>query len=84
VGDAVVVRRFRDEAHHHRCPRYARGVAGVVERVLGASPVPDGPNLGGTEVEYTVGFASADLWGATAEPPFSVFLDLFEHYLEPA
>ena len=28
VGDSVVVRRWRDTEHHHRCPRYVRGVAG--------------------------------------------------------
>jgi len=84
AGDAVVVRRIRDERHHHRCPRYVRGVRGVIERVIGASDVPDGPNLGGTEVEYTVAFGSADLWEDEGEPSFSLFIDLYEHYLEPA
>ena len=32
---------------------------------------------------YTVSFASGDLWGAGAEP-FSVSVDLCEHYLERA
>jgi nitrile hydratase len=84
VGDAVLVRRIWDDRHHHRCPRYVRGVVGAVERVIGASSVPDGPNLGGAEVEYTVAFASSDLWGNAAERPFSVFIDLYEHYLEAA
>ena len=83
VGDVVVVRRMWDERHHHRCPRYVRGARGTIERVIGSSQVPDGPGLGGTEVEYTVGFASSELWGDD-EPPFSVFIDLYEHYLEPA
>ena len=78
-----MVRRIWDEHHHHRCPRYVRGARGVVERVIGASEVPDGPALGGTEVEYTVGFTSSDLWEVEGEPPFSLFIDLYEHYLEP-
>ena len=40
--------------------------------------------LGGAEVEYTVAFSSADLWEDEGEPPFSLFIDLYEHYLEPA
>lgn len=84
AGDAVCVRRVWDERHHHRCPRYVRGVPGVIERVIGASAVPDGPGLGGTEVEYTVGFTSSELWGDVDEPPFALFIDLYDHYLEPA
>ena len=58
--------------------------SGALERVIGASDVPDGPALGGTEVEYTVGFTSSDLWGDECEPGFSLFIDLYEHYLEAA
>ena len=81
VGDRVVVKRWHDPEHHHRCPRYVRGVTGVVETVCGDEPVP------GAEAEraptYTVAFASADLWGATAEPA-TVHVDLCEHYLDAA
>ena len=80
VGDTVVVRRWRDPEHHHRCPRYVRGVAGRVERVCGDNPVP------GREQDaaalYTVAFSSLDLWGAGDEPPFTVLVDLCEEYLE--
>ena len=79
VGAAVVVRRWRDPDHHHRCPRYVRGVRGVVETVCGDERVP------GREHElaptYTVAFSSTDLWGAGDEPPFVVHVDLCEEYL---
>ena len=81
VGDRVVVRRWHDPVHHHRCPRYVRGVTGVVETVCGDEPVP------GAEHEraptYTVAFASHDLWGDDAEAA-TVHVDLCERYLEPS
>jgi nitrile hydratase len=82
VGDRVVVRRWHDAEHHHRCPRYVRGVAGVVETVCGDEDVP------GSDDErapmYTVAFASPDLWGDGGEAAFTVHVDLCEHYLEAA
>jgi hypothetical protein len=33
---------------------------------------------------YAVAFASQDLWGESDEPPWTVLLDLFDTYLEPA
>ena len=81
VGARVVVKRWHDPEHHHRCPRYVRGVSGVVDAVCGDEPVP------GAEHEraptYTVAFASHDLWGAGAEPA-TVHVDLCEHYLDVA
>ena len=89
VGDRVRVRRMRPE-EHHRCPRYVRGVIGVVERVVGDDHVPrpaPGEELGPLEAVYTVGFDSNDLWGdrsAGGETPFEVMIDLWESYLEGA
>ena len=83
VGDTVVVRRWRDAANHHRCPRYVRGVTGRVESICGDEPVPGRES---TDIAplYTVAFASTDLWGAGEEPPFTVLVDLSEPYLEAA
>jgi nitrile hydratase len=85
VGDAVRVRRMRPE-RHHRCPRYVRGAPGVIERVIGLDRVPGAPSdQPVTEVFYTVGFDSIDLFGASAdEPPFELFIDLCDRYLEQA
>jgi nitrile hydratase len=89
AGDRVRVKRMRP-AGHTRCPRYARGVAGTVERVQGADRLPDLATYGTPcepEPVYAVAFASDDLWGPPAdggEPPWTVLLDLWDSYLEPA
>lgn len=80
VGDTVRVRRCRDTEHHHRCPRYVRGVAGRVETVCGDDPVPGRED--DVAALYTVEFSSVDLWGPGAEPQFAVLVDLCEEYLE--
>jgi nitrile hydratase len=83
-GDAVVVKRMHP-VEHHRCPRYVRGVRGVVDRTCGQDEVPaDARGSAGSAPVYTVGFSSLDLWGATSEPPFRVYVDLWQGYLEPA
>ena len=85
-GDRIRVRRMRPNGHT-RCPRYVRGAVGVVERVQGTDLLPDRATYGlPTEPEpvYAVAFASQDLWGASDEPPWTVLVDLFDAYLEPA
>jgi len=81
VGDRVVVKRWHDPEQHHRCPRYVRGVAGVVEAVCGDEAVPGAEDQ--RAPTYTVAFASVDLWGADAEAA-KVHVDLCEHYLGAA
>ena len=82
TGDRVVVRRLRDPARHHRCPRYVRGATGIVERVCGDEPIPGGAGRDDVAATYTVAFRSHDLWGPGDEPAFSVRVDLCEEYLE--
>jgi nitrile hydratase subunit beta len=85
-GDRVRVRRMHPDGHT-RCPRYIRGAVGAVERVQGTDRLPDKAEYGlSTEPEpvYAVAFASQDLWGKSDEPPWTVLLDLFDTYLEPA
>ncbi|HEY6681487.1 MAG TPA: nitrile hydratase subunit beta [Propionibacteriaceae bacterium] len=85
-GDRVRVRRIHP-AGHTRCPRYVRGAVGVVERVQGTDLLPDRATYGlPTEPEpvYAVAFTSQELWGDSEEPPWTVLLDLFDTYLEPA
>jgi nitrile hydratase beta subunit len=86
LGDSVRVRRMHPDGHT-RCPRYVRGAVGVVERVQGTDRLPDRAEYGlPTEPEpvYAVAFASQDLWGESDEPSWTVLLDLFDTYLEPA
>jgi nitrile hydratase beta subunit len=83
-GDLVRVRRMRP-AGHTRCPRYVRGAAGVVDAVRGLDAFPDvGPYEGPEEPVYAVAFVSDDLFGPSDEGRWTVLLDLFESYLEPA
>lgn len=85
-GDRVRVKRMRPDGHT-RCPRYVRGVAGTVEVVRGADRLPDLTTYGKPaepEPVYAVAFASHDVWGPSEEPPFTVLLDLWDSYLEPA
>jgi nitrile hydratase subunit beta len=85
-GVRVRVRRMHPVGHT-RCPRYVRGAVGVVERVHGTDRLPDRAAYGmPTEPEpvYAVAFASEDLWGESDEPSWTVLLDLFDSYLEPA
>lgn len=84
AGDRVRVRRMRP-AGHTRCPRYARGVAGVVESVRGTDAFPDiGPYRGPVEPVYSVAFRSEDLFGPSDEGTWTVLLDLSDSYLEAA
>jgi nitrile hydratase len=83
-GDRVRVRRMRPPGHT-RCPRYVRGVVGVVEGVRGVDAFPDiGPYEGPEEPVYAVAFASDDLFGPSDDGPWTVVLDLFDSYLTPA
>jgi nitrile hydratase len=83
-GNPVRVRRMRPEAHT-RCPRYARGATGVVDAVRGLDAFPDiGPYAGPDEPVYAVAFSSDELFGPSPEGRWTVLLDLFDSYLEPA
>jgi nitrile hydratase beta subunit len=83
-GESVRVLRMRP-AGHTRCPRYVRGVTGLVEAVRGLDAFPDiGPYAGPDEPVYAVAFDSDDLFGTSPEGRWTVVLDLFETYLEAA
>jgi nitrile hydratase subunit beta len=86
VGDRVVTRNMHPRGHT-RLPRYARGKAGVVERVHGAHVFPDTNAHGEGEHPqwlYTVRFSGRELWGEEADATLAVSIDAFESYLEPA
>ena len=85
-GQRVRVRRMHPQGHT-RCPRYVRGAVGVVEAVRGVDRLPDRATYGEKiqpEPVYSVSFSSEELWGAGQEPAFTVLLDLWASYLEPA
>ncbi len=84
-GRRVRVKRMHPPGHT-RCPRYVRGVVGVVEAVRGADRLPDravyDEETDGEPV-YSVAFSSEELWGSSDEPDWVVSLDLYDSYLEP-
>jgi nitrile hydratase subunit beta len=95
--DVAVAARFRTGQHvrarnmhpvgHTRLPRYVRGKTGVIDRDHGVFVFPDtnahflGEN---PQHVYSVRFAARELWGQQASPQDSVFVDMWDDYLEPA
>jgi len=85
-GSAVRTRNHQPEGHT-RLPAYARCRRGEIARAHPAMVYPDDHAHGRGENPhylYTVRFAGRELWGSGAEPETTVYLDLFEPYLEPA
>lgn len=72
---------------HTRLPRYARDKAGVIHRDHGVFVFPDtNAHFLGEKPQhvYSVRFAARELWGEQASPRDSVYVDMWEDYLEPA
>ncbi len=86
VGDTV---RARDvnPLTHTRLPRYIRGRSGTVTRDHGVFALPD-TSVSGVHSDpqhvYSVRFESRDLWGEDANTNTSLYIDLFDDYLDPA
>jgi nitrile hydratase subunit beta len=85
VGQRVRARNI-NPVGHTRLPRYARGKFGTIERDGGIEELQD------TEIQglgpkrqhvYTVRFAARELWGEQANLRDSVYVDMWEGYLEP-
>lgn len=72
---------------HTRLPRYARGKFGTIHRDHGVFVFPDtnAHSLGEKPQHvYSVRFAARELWGEQAAASDSVYLSLWDDYLEPA
>jgi nitrile hydratase len=84
VGQRVRARNMHPIGHT-RLPRYARGKTGIVVRDRGVYLFPDthahdrGEN---PEHLYSVRFAARELWGDSASSRDSVYLDMWDTYLE--
>ena len=86
VGKRVRAKKINPTGHT-RLPRYARGNVGVVDRIHGAHVFPDrNAHFHGESPQhlYSVRFAARELWGEAAAARDSVYIDLWEDYLEPA
>ncbi len=72
---------------HTRLPRYARGKVGTIEQDHGVFVFPDtNAHFLGEKPQhvYSVRFAARELWGEQAAPRDSVYLSMWDDYLEPA
>ncbi len=72
---------------HTRLPRYARGKLGTIDRDHGVFVFPDtNAHYLGEKPQhvYSVCFAARELWGQQASQRDSVYLDLWDDYLDPA
>jgi nitrile hydratase len=88
VGQDVRARNINPEGHT-RLPRYTRGRRGRIVRDNGVFALQDtdvnGQSLGGRPQHvFTVRFAARELWGEQASARDSVYVDLWEDYLERA
>jgi len=79
--------RNRHPTTHTRMPRYTRGRVGTVERDRGVFDLPDTAVYAQDprpQHVYLVRFTARELWGDTASPRDTLYIDLWEDYLEPA
>jgi nitrile hydratase beta subunit len=86
VGDRVRARKINPTGHT-RLPRYARGREGVIDRHRGIFVFPDtNAHFQGEQPQhlYSVRFRAQELWGESASPRDSVYLDMWDSYLEHA
>jgi nitrile hydratase len=87
-GDRVRV-RFADPPGHIRTPYYVRGKTGWIEHYHGDYRNPEELAYGRDGLPrkplYLVGFRQGDLWAERTEAPQDVlYVDIYEHWLEPA
>ena len=71
---------------HTRLPRYARGRVGTIHRDHGVFAFMETSAYGlGDKPQhlYSVRFSARELWGEQAPPQDSVYVDLYDDYLEP-
>jgi nitrile hydratase len=86
VGDRVRGRNLHPTTHT-RMPRYTRGKTGIVERDRGVFNLPDSEHVSAEpkpEHVYLIRFTARELWGEEASARDSLYIDMWEDYLEPA
>ena len=86
VGERVRARNI-NPVGHTRLVRYARGKTGTIHMDHGVFLFPDTNALFLGEKPqhvYSVRFTARELWGEQSEPQDSVYIDMWDDYLEPA
>ena len=89
VDGAAVRVKSHFQPGHVRTPFYIKGKTGWVERCYGEFRNPESLGHSGDGLPrmrlYLVGFRQQDVWdGYDAGSQDKVFVDIFEHWLEPA
>lgn len=85
VGQPVRAKNINPTGHT-RLPRYARGKFGMIDRDHGVFVFPDtNAHFLGEKPQhvYSVRFAARQLWGEQASVKDSIYIDLWDDYLEP-
>ncbi len=85
TGDMVLTKNMHPEGHT-RIPRYVRNKPGTIERIHGCHVFPDSnahDNGENPQWLYRVRFSARDIWGEDHPARDSIFVDLWETYLEP-
>ena len=85
-GDSVIARRI-NPVGHTRLPRYVRGRRGTIHIDHGVFTFPDTNSMSRDRKPqhcYSVRFSARELWGPQAAAHDSVYLDLFDDYLDTA
>ena len=86
VGDAIIAKNI-NPLHHTRLPRYIRSRRGVIEADHGIFLLPDTNAHGGPDKPqrvYNVRFSAQELWCEDAPANDSVYIDLFDDYMDLA
>lgn len=86
AGEQVRARNI-NPVGHTRLPRYARGKTGTIHRDHGVFVFPDtNAHFLGEKPQhvYSVCFSARELWGSQAPEKDSVYLDMWDDYLDPA
>jgi nitrile hydratase len=83
VGDAVTAKPIIG-AMHTRLPGYIRGRSGLIDADHGMQILADASARGEMKREhlYTVGFAASELWPEATDRKDTIYVDLWESYLE--
>lgn len=81
--------RVGSPPHHFRTPTYIQGKTGVVETVHGVFRNPETLAYGGDGLPkqplYLVRFTQSGVWeNSSAAPKDTLYIDIYEHWLEPA
>ena len=86
IGQRIRARNI-NPVGHTRLPRYARGKLGQIHQDHGVYAFPDtNAQYRGEKRQhvYSVRFSARELWGDQASPVDSVYIDMWDDYLEQA